>query len=552
MLFEPKILGTMKNYSRSQLISDVMAGLIVAIIALPLSIAFGIASGVSPNQSLITAIIAGFIVAGLGGSKVQIAGPTGAFVILVYGVVTQYGLSGLMTVTVMAGFILILFGLFKIGDLIKFISLPLVIGFTAGIAVLIFSTQVRDLLGLTITGSIPAEFIEKWHVYFTNLNTTNFYALAISLLTILTIVFLPKLYSKIPSPFVALVLTTCLVKFLHLPVETIGDRFGQITFSMPQFVLPDFSLPTLKMLFVPAVTIALLGAIESLLSAVVADSMINDKHNSNTELIAQGIANVITPLFGGIPATGAIARTATNIKNGGKTPVSGIFHSVFLLLILIAFAPLISFIPMATLAGILTTVAYNMSGWRAIRKLLKAPKADIFVLFLTMFLTIVFDLTIAIGTGLVVLSFNFMNKMNNCSKIKCTSAKCKNNEERSIIDNIELPEDVLIYEPHGAFFFAVSSKFEAEFKSHIESYKYAVIRMKHIYTIDASGLMILEDIMKHLKSCGVEVLLLQIPNGIKQELVQFGINKMVDENKIFDDVEKVIEYLENNKKKKEA
>ena len=546
MLFEPKILNCLKNYNRSIFMSDVMAGLIVAIIALPLSIAFGIASGVNPSQSLITAIVAGFIISALGGTKLQIAGPTGAFVILVYGIVAKYGLSGLMTVTVMAGIMLILFGLFKLGDLIKFISLPLVIGFTAGIAVLIFSTQVRDLLGLTIAGGVPPEFIDKWHAYFSNTNTTNFYALGTSLLTILTIVFFPKVYSKLPSPFVALVLTTVLVSIFHLPVETIGDRFGQITFTMPKFILPDFSIPTIKMLFIPAVTIALLGAIESLLSAVVADGMINDKHNSNTELIAQGIANVITPLVGGIPATGAIARTAANIKNGGKTPVSGLFHSIFLLLILVFLAPFISYIPMATLAGILATVAYNMSGWRAIKKMLKAPKADIFVLFLTMFLTIIFDLTTAIGVGLIVLSFNFMNKMNNCSNLKYFSSK--NKGERSIIDNVEFPENVLVYEPHGAFFFAVSSKFEDEFKSHIESYKYAVIRMKHIYTIDASGLVILENTINHLKSQGVSVLLLQIPNNIKEELIQFGINKIIDKDKVFESIEDVANYLKKNAK----
>lgn len=526
--------------------NDIMAGLIVAIIALPLSIAFGIASGVSPNQSLITAIVAGFIVSAFGGTKLQIAGPTGAFVILIYGIVAKYGLSGLMTVTVMAGIMLILFGLFKLGDLIKFISLPLVIGFTAGIAVLIFSTQIRDLLGLTIANGVPADFIDKWLVYFNNINTTNFYALGTSVLTILTIVFFPKIYSKLPSPFVALILTTVLVNLLHLPVETIGDRFGQISFSMPKFVLPDFSIPTIKMLFIPALTIALLGAIESLLSAVVADGMINDKHNSNTELIAQGIANVITPLIGGIPATGAIARTATNIKNGGKTPVSGLFHSIFLLLILVFFAPFISYIPMATLAGILTTVAYNMSGWRSIKKLLKAPKADIFVLFLTMFLTIIFDLTVAIGIGLIFLSFHFMNKMNNCSNLKYFSSK--NKGERSIIDHVEFPENVLVYEPHGAFFFAVSSKFEDDFKSHIESYKYAIIRMKHIYTIDASGLVILENTINHLKSHGVSVLLLQIPANIKEDLNQFGINTMVKNDEIFENIEDIIKYLEHNKK----
>ena len=538
-----EMLNSLKHYSKKLFIDDTMAGLIVAIVALPLSIAFGIASGVNPNQSLITAIVAGFIVSAIGGTKFQIAGPTGAFVVLIYSIVQKYGLSGLMTATIMSGILLMLFGFLKLGNFIKFISLPLVIGFTAGIAILIFSTQVADLLGLTINGKIPADFFHKWYVYITNLNTINFYALFISVLTIGIIFLFPKITTKLPSQFVALVITTLIVKFFNFPVEKIVDRFGEINFSLPQLILPDISISTIKMLFVPALTIALLGAIESLLSAVVADSMTNSKHDSNTELFAQGVANVIAPIIGGIPATGAIARTATNIKNGGKTPVAGILHSIFLLLILIFFAPLISYIPMATLGGILAVVAYNMSSWREIKHLLRAPKADIFVLFLTIILTITFDLTVSIGIGLIVSSFNFMNNMYNNSSLKFTSTKTRNKDSRSIIDKIEFPEDVLIYEPNGAFFFAVSSKFENEFKRHIETYKYAIIRLQHISIIDASGLIILENIIKYFQSKNVEVLLLQMPRQISKKVKKFGINDLVGKNRIFDNIEDVLQYI---------
>lgn len=538
-----ELLNSLKNYSKKLFISDIMAGLIVAIIALPLSIAFGIASGVSPNQSLITAIVAGFIVSAFGGTKFQIAGPTGAFVILIYSIVQNYGLSGLTIATFMSGILLIIFGLLKFGNFIKFISLPLVIGFTAGIAILIFTTQISDLLGLTINEKIPSDFIHKWYVYIIHLNTINFYSLFISLLTIAIIFIFPKFINTIPSQFIALVITTLVVKIFNFPVERIIDRFGSIQFSMPKLDFPNLDIQTIKVLFIPSLTIALLGSIESLLSAVVADSMTGSKHDSNTELIAQGIANTVTPLIGGIPATGAIARTATNIKNGGKTPIAGIAHSIFLLLILLFFSSLISYIPMATLGGILVVVAYNMSSWKEIKHLLKAPKADIFVLFLTIILTVIFDLTISIGIGLIVSSFIFMNNMNNSTSLKFTNLKNKNKNGRSIIDKVELPENVLIYEPNGAFFFAVSSKFESEFKEHIESYKYAVIRLKHISVIDASGLIIFENIIKYFQSKNVEVLILQMPKRIAKKVNKFGIIDLIGKDKVFDNIEDVLEYI---------
>ncbi len=540
-------LNCIKNYSKKLFISDVMAGLIVAIVALPLSIAFGIASGVNPNQSLITAIVAGFIVSAFGGTKFQIAGPTGAFVVLIYSIVQNYGLSGLMTATIISGILLVMFGIFKLGNFIKFISLPLVIGFTAGIAILIFTTQIPDLLGLTFEEKIPSDFLHKWYAYFTNLKTANLYAIFISVLTIAIIFACPKFLRKIPSQFVALVITTLTVKIFNLPVERIADRFGEIKFSLPEFEMPTINIEIIKILFIPSLTIALLGAIESLLSAVVADSMTNSKHDSNTELIAQGIANIATPLVGGIPATGAIARTATNIKNGGKTPVAGILHSVFLALILLFFSSLISYIPMATLGGILAVVAYNMSNLKEIKHLLRAPKSDIFVLFLTIFLTVTFNLTISIGIGLIVSSFIFMNNMYDSSNLKFTSAKNKNKNGRSIIDKIDIPEDVLIYEPYGAFFFAVSSKFENEFKENIELYKYAIIRLQHITTIDASGLIILEKIISSFQSKNVEVSLLQIPKKIYPEIKKFGIIDLVGEDKVFDNVENMLSFIKAKK-----
>ncbi len=540
-------LNCIKNYSKKLFISDVMAGLIVAIVALPLSIAFGIASGVNPNQSLITAIVAGFIVSAFGGTKFQIAGPTGAFVVLIYSIVQNYGLSGLMTATIMSGILLVLFGVFKLGNFIKFISLPLVIGFTAGIAILIFTTQVPDLFGLTFEGQIPADFLHKWCAYFANLKTTNLYALFISVLTVAIIFICPKFLKKIPSQFVALVITTLIVKIFNLPVERIVDRFGEITFSLPELKMPAMNIEAIKMLFIPSLTIALLGAIESLLSAVVADSMTNSKHDSNTELIAQGIANIATPLVGGIPATGAIARTATNIKNGGKTPVAGMLHSVFLVLILVFFSSLISYIPMATLGGILAVVAYNMSNLKEIKHLLRAPKADIFVLFLTIFLTVSFNLTVSIGIGLIVSSFIFMNNMYNSSNLKFTSLKNKNKDGKSIIDRIDIPEDTLIYEPQGAFFFAVSSKFENEFKGNIELYKHAVIRLQHITTIDASGLVILEKIITFFQSKNIKVSLLQIPKKIYPEIKKFGIIDLVGENHVFDNIEDILNVIKAKK-----
>ena len=399
--FRPKLFETLKNYSRADFAADLMAGIIVGIVALPLAIAFGIASGVSPEKGIITAVIAGFVVSLLGGSRVQIGGPTGAFIVIVYGIIQQYGETGLLVATLMAGGLLVAMGAFRLGTVIKFIPYPIIVGFTAGIAVTIFTTQIADLFGLDFGGeTIPGDFIGKWALYFRHFGTLGLWNTAVGVVSILIIVLTPKLMRRIPGSLAAIVSMTLAVWLLRTyagveGIDTIGDRFT-IRAELPAASLPQIDWEAVRSLFPAAFTIAVLGAIESLLSATVADGVVGDRHDSNTELIAQGAANLLTPLFGGIPATGAIARTMTNINNGGRTPVAGIVHAVVLLLILLLLMPLAQYIPMACLAGVLVVVSYNMSGWRTFKALLRNPRADVVVLLLTFFLTIVFDLTIAI------------------------------------------------------------------------------------------------------------------------------------------------------------
>ena len=394
--FQPVLFDTLKNYSKEKFFTDLMAGIIVGIVALPLAIAFGIASGVSPEQGLITAIIAGFIVSFLGGSNVQIGGPTGAFIVIVYGIIQQFGIEGLAIATVMAGIMLVLMGVFKLGTIIRFIPYPIVVGFTSGIALTIFTTQIKDLFGLTMD-KVPADFISKWIAYFHSFDTTNWIALGVGIGSILLIIVTPRFSKKIPGSLIAIIVVTVAVYLMKTYggidcIPTIGDRFT-IKSELPDAVVPALDWEAIKNLFPVAITIAVLGAIESLLSATVADGVIGDRHDSNTELIAQGAANIVAPLFGGIPATGAIARTMTNINNGGKTPIAGVIHAIILLLILLFLMPLAQYIPMACLAGVLVIVSYNMSGWRVFKALLKNPKSDVTVLLITFFLTVIFDLT---------------------------------------------------------------------------------------------------------------------------------------------------------------
>ena len=449
--FQPKLISSLKNYSKEKFMSDLMAGIIVGIVALPLAIAFGIASGVSPQDGLITAIVGGFIVSLLGGCNVQIGGPTGAFIIIVYGIIQNFGMAGLAVATIIAGIILLIMGILKLGTVIKFIPYPIVVGFTSGIALTIFTTQIKDLFGLQME-KVPAEFITKWIAYFGAFNTINIAALGVGIASILIIVFTPRISKKIPGSLIAIIVMTVVAYLLKTycgitTIETIGDRFT-ITSALPKPTMINFNMETINLLLPSAFTIAMLGAIESLLSATVADGVTGDKHNSNTELIAQGAANIITPLLGGIPVTGAIARTMTNINNGGRTPVAGIIHAIVLLLILLFLIPLTKHIPMACLAGVLVIVSYNMSEWRTFRSLLKNPKSDVSVLLVTFFLTVIFDLTIAIEVGLLIAMFLFMKRVTETTKVSVTKDTIDLSQESEIPHEEEvlsLPERVEVY-----------------------------------------------------------------------------------------------------------
>src|SRR5665213_12883 len=456
-MFRPKLFDTLKNYTRKQFSNDVFAGIIVGIVALPLAIAFAIASGVTPEKGLITAVVAGFIISVMGGSRVQIGGPTGAFIVIVYGIVQTYGVNGLIVATFMAGIMLILMGFARLGTVIKFIPHPLIIGFTSGIALIIFSSQVKDFLGLKM-GVVPADFIEKWRSYFMHMGSMNLYAFLIAIGTILIIILWPKVTQKIPGSLIAILVTTVAVQFLQLPVETIGSRFGVISSSFPTPEIPHIDFATFKHLVAPAFTIAILCAIESLLSAVVADGMIGGNHRSNMELVAQGTANIFSSLFGGIPATGAIARTATNVKNGGRTPVAGIVHAITLLLILLILGKWASYIPIANLAGILIVVAYNMSEWKIFRSVLKGPKGDVAVLLITFFLTVLIDLTVAIEIGMVLAVFLFMRNMIKFSDVSILTREIEDSEfgYDLVEGKYTLPKDVEVFEITGPLFFGAA------------------------------------------------------------------------------------------------
>ncbi len=452
----PKLFTTLKNYSRHQFISDLIAGVIVGIVAIPLAIAFAIASGVTPDKGLLTAVVAGFLISVLGGSRVQVGGPTGAFVVIVYGIVHQYGLNGLIMATFMAGIILVVMGLAGLGASIKFIPHPVIVGFTSGIAVIIFSSQLKNFLGLS-GGELPAEFLEKWKFLFAHAASFNLFALILASGTVGVIAFWPRISRKIPGSVIALILCTVAAAVFQLPVETIGSKFGDLPNSLPAPAIPVFNFSVMAQLIKPAFTIALLGGIESLLSAVVADGMIGGRHRSNMELVAQGIANLGSALFGGIPATGAIARTVTNIKNGGRTPVAGIVHSLTILLIMLFFGKWARLIPLACLAGILAVVAYNMSEWRSFASLLKGPRSDVAVLVLTFLITVFFDLTAAIEIGMVLSAFLFMNRMAKITNVKVIARETQDegeeqegNPDEPLI--LKVPEGVEIYEINGPFF----------------------------------------------------------------------------------------------------
>jgi SulP family sulfate permease len=548
-MLKPKLITTLKNYSRAQFIQDVTAGLIVGIVALPLAIAFAIASGVSPEKGLITAIIAGFIISALGGSRVQIGGPTGAFVVIVYSIVQTYGINGLLIATVMAGIILIIMGFAKFGSAIKFIPHPLVVGFTSGIALIIFSSQVRDLFGLKMN-KVPADFVDKLLAYGKHFDSINYYALGVAIISLLIMIFWSKVSRKIPGSLIALLLSTSVVYFFKLPVETIGSRFGEIASEMPSPSMVNINLETIKNLIGPATSIAILAAIESLLSAVVADGMIGGKHRSNMELIAQGVANVITPLFGGIPATGAIARTATNIKNGGRTPVAGITHAVVLLLIMLFFGRLAKLIPLATLAAILVIVAYNMSEWRTFLNLLKNPKGDVAVLLTTFVLTVIFDLTVAIEIGMIMAVFLFMHRMATVTNVGVITREFKDEEEEIVdpmaIDKKSVPQGVEVYEINGPFFFGAVEKFKEAMTMVEKPPKIRIIRMRNVPAIDSTGIHVLEELLAETRKKGTKLLFSGVHAQPIMAFEQSGFLKKVGEENFFGNIDLALEYAKKN------
>jgi SulP family sulfate permease len=506
LIFAPKLLTTLRGYTRAQLIADLGAGVIVGIVALPLAIAFAIASGVTPDRGLYTAIIAGFLISALGGSRVQIGGPTGAFVVIVYGIVQRYGLDGLTVATIMAGVILIALGLLKLGSTMRFIPFPIITGFTSGIAVIIFSGEIKDLLGLHM-GDVPAHFLEKWLAYSQHVTSINSYAIAISAGTIAILILWPAVSRRIPGPLIALLAATAVVQIFHLPVETIGSRFGAINATFPPFHLPTVSIRGFADLAQPAIAIALLGGIESLLSAVVADGMIGGQHRPDTELIAQGIANIVTPLFGGIPATGAIARTATNAKNGGRTPVAGMTHAVTLLAITIFIGKWAALIPMACLAGILTIVCYHMSEWRTFRAELRSPRSDVAVLLVTFGLTVIVSLVVAIEVGMVLAAFLFMRRM---AEVAGVSVSSSDETPGGDTMNVATGRDIQIYEINGPLFFGAAAAFKEALSDIAQRPRVIILRMGRVPAIDATGLRTLADIVHRFRREGTLVILSEL------------------------------------------
>jgi len=545
--FKPKLFSTLRNYDRRQFTTDLLAGVIVGIVALPLAIAFGIASGVTPEKGIITAIVAGLIVSFFGGSKVQIGGPTGAFIIIIYGIIQQYGFEGLTIATLMAGVFLIMFGVLHLGTIIKYIPYPIVVGFTSGIALTIFTTQIKDLLGLTMQ-FVPSDFVEKWIAYFQQLDTLDPWSMGVGIGSVAVIALWPKIarfnsvLAKLPGSLIAIIVMTIAALLLKnemgiTSIETIGDRFS-ISNQLPGAVVPELSWEVIKGLVSPAITIAILGAIESLLSATVADGVIGDRHDSNTELIAQGMANLASPIFGGIPATGAIARTMTNINNGGRTPIAGIIHAAVLLLIFLFLMPLAQFIPMACLAGVLVIVSYNMSGWRSFLSILKNPKSDVIVLWVTFLLTVIFDLTIAIEVGLICACLLFMRRMAETTDVKVISDEINPEEEESDfqmgnLEHLTIPEGVEVYEINGPYFFGAGNKFE-EIMGALRHRrpKVRIIRMRKVPFVDSTGIHNLTNLCLMSQQEGIQVVLSGVNPNVQAVLHKAAFDTLLGEENI--------------------
>ena len=538
--FKPKLFSSLKKYDKKTFMADLMAGIIVGIVALPLAIAFGIASGVSPEKGIITAIVAGMMISVFGGSKVQIGGPTGAFIVIVYGIIQQYGIQGLTIATLMAGVFLIGLGVLRLGTIIKYIPYPIVVGFTSGIAVTIFTTQIKDLFGMSMD-SVPSDFVEKWGAYVANIANIDPWSAAVGIISVIIISLMPKLSKKVPGSLVAIIIMTVAVLLLKnyagiTTIETIGDRFS-INSQLPGAVVPELTWETIKGLVGPAVTIAVLGAIESLLSATVADGVIGDHHNSNTELIGQGIANIASPLFGGIPATGAIARTMANINNGGRTPIAGIIHAVVLLLIFLFLMPLAKYIPMACLAGVLVVVAYGMSGWRSFATMAhRNPKSDVTVLLLTFFLTIIFDLTVAIEFGLICACLLFMRRMAETTDVHAILDEIDLNEDadmqRGNLEHLTIPKNVEVYEINGPYFFGAGNRFEDIMARYGRRPKVRIIRMRKVPFIDSTGMHNLENMCLMSQREGITVVLSGVNKKVEDVLKRNNFNKLLGEENI--------------------
>ncbi len=546
---QPKIISTLKNYSKEQFLNDLTAGIIVAIIALPLSIALAIASGVNPEKGLYTAIIAGFFISLLGGSRVQIGGPTGAFMVIVYGIVTEFGIEGLTIATILAGMIMILLGVMKLGGVIKYIPYPITTGFTSGIALVIFSSQIKDFFGLSIK-SVPVEFIEKWIVYFKSLNTINIQTTFIGLLALIIIIGWPRINKKIPGALVALIITSIIVYAFNLEVATIGTKFGQISSELPKFQIPLFSIRKIRYLIAPAFTIAILGSIESLLSAVVSDGMIGGKHRSNMELVAQGVANMMSGLFGGIPATGAIARTVANIKNGGKTPIAGIVHSITLLFILVMVMPLAKMIPLTALAAILIIVAYNMSEWREFKMLLKSPKSDILVLIITFTITVLIDLVKAIEIGMVLAVFLFMKRMSEVTNVNIDNldiAEEGDDEATNTEENLVKTFDrIKIYEINGPFFFGAADKFLDALNELGDETNILILRMRYVPAMDATALNAFRRMIEICHHKHIEILISGINEQPYNVLEKAELVRVIGTEKFFKTIREAVDYAELN------
>ena len=549
--FKPRLFSTLKDYNKQLFAKDAMAGIIVGIVAIPLAIAFGIASGVGPTEGLVTAIMAGFIISALGGSKVQIGGPTGAFIVIIYGIIQQFGLTGLIIATILAGVMQILMGVFKLGSIIKFMPYPIIVGFTGGIAITIFSTQMNDLFGLGIS-NVPANFIDKWACYFQNISNVNWGALLIGVLSILVIVFTPKISKKIPGSLLAIIIMTALTWVLKKyagidSIKTIGDLY-EVPSGLPSFRIPTLAegetfFSVAQAVLPSAFTIAMLGAIESLLSAMVADGVISDRHNSNTELIGNGIANVVVPFFGGIPATGAIARTMANINNGGRTPVAGIVHTLVLLLVLLFLGGLVGLIPMSCLAGVLIVVSYNMSGWKTIVSMCKQSRSDIAVLFTTLLLTVIFDLTIAIEIGLVLAVIMFIKRVMESTNISVIQNELDVHNDGEKDERLMVPKHTEVYEIEGPFFFGIANKFEE--LSHRRSDKVIrIIRMRKVTFIDATGIHNLEIFIQAAQEEGKIIILSGVNQSVHDAIKQAGIVDMVGEENVLDHIHKALARAE--------